>query len=380
VPTTQIDRGWINTNALSVVRVADQKLLATVLLDDLSLGFANPWAVDVFPDGSVLCVSAAGSHEIRLIDLPAMMAKIETAGSATGNEAEFKGLEKHNDLSFMGSVSRRLELKGKGPRALEIVGDTIYAAEYFSDSLGKVKIDSSGAVASVDTMPIGPRLRMSAEREGEYLFNDASMCFQQWQSCASCHSNDGRVDGLNWDLLNDGIGNPKNVKSLLLSHSTPPVMSLGVRDRAETAVRAGIRYIQFAVRPEEDAQKIDAYLKSLKPVPSPQLVGGELSLSAKRGKELFTQMRCIVCHSGSYHTDLESHDIGTGRGQDRGKKFDTPSLVEVWRTSPYLHDGRAATIEDAILEKLRCRNALDEGDRGIDEQALLDLANYVRSL
>ena len=27
---------------------------------------------------------------------------------------------------------------------------------------------------------------------------------------------------MNWNLLNDGMGNPKNVKSMLLAHATPP--------------------------------------------------------------------------------------------------------------------------------------------------------------
>ena len=43
---------------------------------------------------------------------------------------------------------------------------------------------------------------------------------------------------LNWDLLNDGVGNPKNTRSLLLAHKTPPAMFLGVRANAEAAVRA----------------------------------------------------------------------------------------------------------------------------------------------
>ena len=60
--------------------------------------------------------------------------------------------------------------------------------------------------------------------EGERLFNDTTLCHQRWQSCASCHP-DGRTDGLNWDLLNDGIGNPKNTKSLLLASEKPPEMA-----------------------------------------------------------------------------------------------------------------------------------------------------------
>ena len=156
------------------------------------------------------------------------------------------------------------------------------------------------------------------------------------------------MDGLNWDLLNDGIGNPKNTKSLLLSHQTPPVMSTGVRKDAETAVRSGLRHIQFTARPESEAKAIDEYLKSLKPVPSPHLENGQLSESAKRGQRLFASAGCIHCHSGPAMTNGDAFDVGTGRGREQDQPLDTPSLIEVWRTSPYLHDGRAATIREVL--------------------------------
>ena len=34
MPTTQLERGWMNTNALSIIDVEARKLLNTVLLDD----------------------------------------------------------------------------------------------------------------------------------------------------------------------------------------------------------------------------------------------------------------------------------------------------------------------------------------------------------
>jgi cytochrome c peroxidase len=231
-------------------------------------------------------------------------------------------------------------------------------------------------VEEIKTIPLDSPTTMTAERQGEIYFNDASLCFQQWQSCASCHSDDGRVDALNWDLLNDGIGNPKNVKSLLLSHVTPPVMSLGVRADAETAVRAGIRHIQFAVRPEEDAQAIDAYVKSLTPVPAPKLVNGDFSTAAKRGAKIYVTAGCAHCHPAPLYTNLESYDFGTGKDQDEGKKFDTPTLIEVWRTSPYWHDGRAATIEEAI--ELHYVN--DKYKPELTDEEMKDLVEYVESL
>ena len=144
------------------------------------------------------------------------------------------------------------------------------------------------------------------------LFFDATICFQHWQSCGSCHP-DARVDGLNWDLPNDGLGNPKNTRNLLHVFHGGPAMSLGVRENAAAAVRAGITHILFAVRPEEDAQAMDAYLQSLQPVPSPYLVDGKLSPAAEHGKQLFFSkaLNCAECHPAPYYCDKKSHSVGS---------------------------------------------------------------------
>jgi cytochrome c peroxidase len=193
---------------------------------------------------------------------------------------------------------------------------------------------------------------MSTARLGELYFHDARICFQGWQSCASCHSGNGRSDELNWDLLNDGLGNPKNTKSLLFANMTPPVMSLGQRETSKDAVRIGIRHILFTKQPPEIANAIDVYLESLAPVPSPYLVKGKLSPAAQRGKKLFfsKETRCAQCHPPPLFTDLQAYDVGTHGPLDRvTDKFDTPSLVELWRTSPYLHDGSMAALYDLFV-------------------------------
>lgn len=48
---------------------------------------------------------------------------------------------------------------------------------------------------------------------------------------------------------------------------------------------------------EEDAACVDAYVASLKPVPSPYLVDGELSEKAKKGRKVFERLKCDACHS-----------------------------------------------------------------------------------
>ncbi|MCP5119983.1 MAG: c-type cytochrome, partial [bacterium] len=213
---------------------------------------------------------------------------------------------------------------------------------------------------------------LTAERRGEILFHDASDCFQQWQSCTTCHPSEGRPDALNWDLLNDGIDNPKNTKSLLLAHQTPPAMITGVRDRAETAVRAGFKFVLFSPATEEEASGVDAYLKSLEPRPSPYLVNGKLSPSAERGQKIYENAGCDVCHPLPLATGLEKADVGTG------SEFDTPTLVEVWRTAPYLHDGRAGTIEEVLTK----HNPDDAHGftSSLTKQELADLVEYVLSL
>jgi cytochrome c peroxidase len=209
-------------------------------------------------------------------------------------------------------------------------------------------------------------------------FNDASLCYQQWQSCSTCHP-DARTDAVNWDLLNDGIGNPKSTKSLLFTHQTPPTMISGIRADAETCVRSGIRYIQFAVPEEEKASAIDEYLKSIKPVPSPHLFHGRPTEKAIRGKKIFeSSVGCSMCHSGPYYTDMRTYDVGTGADNEAGKEFDTPTLVEVWRSAPYLYDGRAATMKDVF------RTFNQENRHGytsvLSDEQLDDLIEYIMSL
>jgi len=377
LPTTQLERGWMNTNALSIIDVSKRKLLNTVLLDDVDLGAANPWGVACTDDGRYICVAHAGTDEVSVIDRTKLHDKLaRVAKGVKVSDVSLSAADVPNDLSFLVGLRRRLKLTGNGPRGIAIVGTKVYVAEYFTDSIGIVDVNPE-TLRQARSLALAPKKPMTAVRKGEMLFNNASLCFQKWQSCASCHPGGGRADALNWDLLNDDIGNPKNTRSLLLAHKTPPAMAAGIRPDAETAVRSGIRHIQFAVRPEEDAVAIDEYLKSLKPVPSPYLVNGRLSRAARRGRKIFEKSGCVKCHPSPLYTDLQKYDVGTDRGMDKGVKFDTPTLVEVWRTAPYLYDGRAATMKEVLTKH-------NSGDKhgvtsSLTENEIGDLAEFVLS-
>ncbi|MBQ2850797.1 MAG: hypothetical protein IJE77_09985 [Thermoguttaceae bacterium] len=226
---------------------------------------------------------------------------------------------------------------------------------------------------------LAPKPTLTTRRRGEILYHDATACFEHWQSCVTCHP-DARVDGFNWDLLNDGTGNLKNSKSMLLSHETPPSMISGIRADAETAVRAGFTHILFKNADEENACAVDEYLSSLRPVPSPYLVDGELSESAKRGKILFESDRtgCAICHPAPHYTDLRLHRVGSQDVNDFIDAFDSPTLIEVWRTAPYMNTGEYLTVRELLLEGKH--GARDGRLDKLTPQEQDDLIEYVLSL
>jgi cytochrome c peroxidase len=77
-------------------------------------------------------------------------------------------------------------------------------------------------------------------------------------------------------------------------------------------------------------------------------------------------------------TDLRSYDVGVRAATDNTAVFDTPTLVEIWRTAPYLHDGSAATLRHVLTTK-------NQGDRHgktshLSARQIDDLLAYLLSL
>ncbi len=367
LPTTQIDRGWVNTNAVSIIDLPGRKLLGTLLLDEVMRGAADPWGIAISQE--YLHVALSGTHElavVRLDVLPGLLAKGESLV---------------NDLAALQRVQgiQRFPLPLLGPRGVALTpdGSQCAIAGYFSGNV--VITDARGSQPR--SIAIGEATEPGLERLGEIAFHDARTCFQQWLSCASCHP-DARADGLNWDLLNDGIGNPKNARSMLWSDRTPPLMTLGVRSDLQAAIRAGFTHIQFTPPDDERVKQISAYFSSLKPVVSPHRnPDGSLTEAALRGKRLFEDRKvgCSNCHPAPLFTSLEAVNVGTAAACDQGASvFDTPSLIELWRTPPYLHHGQAATLRDVLITE----NPSDQHGNisHLDKTQIDDLIAYLLSL
>ena len=377
LPTTQVERGWMNTAALSIINCETLQREETILLDDMENGFAIPWDVAVNRQTGTLAVSSFGTDEVIVMnenDLHRAVAAHREKVKTAANAGEELIPELENTLSFCADFRRRIRCNGRGARALVLNGGDLYIGMYYTGNLNHIDLKTKFVSEVISgTAVSGDKVRL-----GEALFNDAGMCFQQWQACATCHP-DARMDALHWDLLNDGMGNHKNTRSLLLSHHTPPVMSRGVRDKAETAVRAGMHHIQFIERPEEDAQLIDYYLSNLQPVQSPHRNrDGSLTEKAKKGERIFHLSGCASCHNGPHYTDGMLRDVGTGTGTEKGVKFDTPTLIELWRTAPYLHDGRALTVKEAITTY---NHGYQRGNtKDLSEKELEELVEFLLSL
>ncbi len=369
----RVDMGWTNVNVVTVIDLQSMQDKVTIGIDQLDMGAGNPWAISCTADGEYVCVTQAGIHALCVIDQKDLLSDRarRTMSPLPGAWPVYPSLGE--------SLWKRVELPGNGPRALAVRGSSVFVAEYFSDSVTVVQLaPSTGGPAVETSIALGPPPRLSPERLGEMYFNDATICYQHWQSCASCHP-DGRVDALNWDLMNDGIGNFKNTKSMLLAHETPPAMAEGVRPTADKAVRAGLIHILFTHGREEEARAMDVYLRSLKPTPSPHLIDGRLSVAAQRGRQLFfsTRVGCSVCHPAPYYTDLKRHALAGTDGGKSDVKLDTPTLVEVWRTSPYLFDGRYVSMHELLADG---RHGLWHLPDGLDEEDLHALAEFVLSL
>ena len=223
-------------------------------------------------------------------------------------------------------------------------------------------------------------------------------------SCASCHI-DGTDDGQTWDFTQRGEG-LRNTISLRGRSGTGHgnVHWTGNFDEIhdfENDIRFAFggtgfmtdqdffsenRENPLGASKEGSSAELDAlkaYIESLNSFDdSPNKnENGTLTAAANQGKTLFNNLQCASCHSGQAFTNSAKgllHDIGTvstSSGKRLGRSlqgFDVPTLRDVWATAPYLHDGSAATVQDAITRHAATAN-LSQNDLQLLEAYLLQL-------
>jgi YVTN family beta-propeller protein len=371
-PTTEenIGRGWVTASRISRVRLDEEAPKESLALDPQGQAVGDPEGISISPDGRWLALAAGGTHELLLLragDAPFI---------AFGGPGDFIEPELLNS----GERFRRVPLGGR-PVGIAFSPDsrTVYAANVLANSLQVVDVASGRLSRSI---PLGGPATPSLVRRGEAIFTDATRAHNDWFSCNTCHA-DGHTNGTTFDTLNDGrYGNPKKVPSLRGVGDTGPWTWHGWQKSLEAAATASLRVTMHGPEPKPgDAGALVAYMKSLALPPNlNRMPDGGLTPAARRGKVVFESEKaaCARCHPAPLFTDGGIHDVGLGEPGDVYQGYNPPSLRGVYGRAPYLHDGRAATLRDALTGDHRPEKVTGRGS--LSEAELSDLIEYVRSL
>jgi mono/diheme cytochrome c family protein len=181
-------------------------------------------------------------------------------------------------------------------------------------------------------------------------------------ACASCHP-EGGEDGHVWDFQPTG---PRRTQSLLGGiEATRPFHWDGDQANMHAIMSVTFGQRMLGAFDANDVTAVSAWVDGLE---APRGVVADAS-AVERGRALFESAECASCHAGATLTNNTNADVGTGG------RFQVPSLRGVLYRGPYLHDGRAATLE-AVLA-----SAGDTHGRtaALDADQRADLLAYLRS-
>ncbi|MFQ5631068.1 MAG: hypothetical protein ACE5I1_20030, partial [bacterium] len=362
VPATQVGRGWMMTFGLGIIETkigrsrdfGNDGSVAQVLLDDVNAFYADPYDLVIAPDGRRVFITHAGANCVTVIDLQ-MLRKL----LASATPADLKKYANHLGLSSRYVIARIPT--GANPKGLALSPDgrKLYVAERLEDRVAVIDTDKLKVIETIDLN--GRPQEVSMIRRGQQLFNNASHAFQGQFSCRTCHP-DGHQDALTYDFAPDGLAqNLVNTLSLHDIGETSPFKWNG--KNTSLYMQCGIRFAKFLTRTApftpDELHALVAYIASIPHPPNRyRTVSGELTPSQKRGKAIYERTRtndgriilekdrCITCHPPPYFTNRQKADVGTLAETDSPKEFDIPHLSNVYGSAPYLHDGRAATLEE----------------------------------
>jgi len=335
---------------------------------------ANPWETAVSPDAKTVCTVFAGTDDMYVCNVVD---------------------DDYRELSH-----RRTVKVGHNPRAVKFTpdGSQFYVYNTLDFEVAGYNTDSLQKIADIKVCenPMDDEKLL-----GKILFYTAlqPMVGRRWISCSSCHP-DGDSDGRTWQNP-EGLRNTTALYAMAWTH---PLHWSADRDESqdfEHTIRGQLMQGQGLVRgrihesldkPNKGLSKaLDALAvySNGHPVPlSPHSKTG-LSEEAKRGKELFfsAETKCASCHSGPYFSDstpvkpYKLHDVGTGlsdKSEKMGPKYDTPTLLSVYRTAPYLHHGEAKTLEDVLR---KCNPDDKHGKTShLNDSQIKDLVEFMKAL
>ena len=335
---------------------------------------SNPWEVAISPDGKLLCAVFAGTDDMYVC------AVLD---------------DNYRELSHRSTVKL-----GHNPRAIKFAPDGRTFYVYNTLDFEVVAFETESLKRQTPIRVCNNPLKDEILR-GKILFYSAlqPMVGRRWISCASCHP-DGDGDGRTWQNP-EGLRNTTALFGMAWTH---PIHWSADRDEVqdfEHTIRSPLMQGQGLIRGpvqaaledpnkgrSRDLDALAAYSNAHKFTLSPHAKGG-LSAAAKRGKEIFfaAQTQCATCHSGPFYTDstparpFKLHDVGTGgddASEKMGSQYDTPTLLGVYHTPPYLHHGKAKTLKEVLVD---CNRHDRHGKTShLSPAQIDDLVEFLKSL
>jgi len=379
VPMAHVEHGWIFGNTLTVFG-ADVGRSVEIPLDELDRYYALPFGVAITPDKSRFYVTHGGSNCVTVIDVRRMLSYIRAHPEPFAE-----------DLSASAHYVVARIAVGKNPRGLVMSRDgaRLYVANRLDDSISVI---DTRALDVARTIRLAGPEKISPLRRGEQTFYTAKYAFEGQFGCSNCHI-DSTFDGLQWDLEPDGFGKDIVDNRLLEDlRGTEPFKWNG--GNPSIAVECGTRTETYFWRSQtfDDRTLADLvlYIRHLPLRPNRfRAAGGDLTPAQERGRAIFNRTvdklgqpipegnRCSFCHSGAKGTSQKSFDVGTGKATDNSGLLDTPQLMNVALTAPYLHDGSAKSLEEIWT----VYNPHDKHGRTNDltKDELNDLVEYLRT-
>lgn len=339
---------------------------------------ADPSAVTFLANGQVRITALQGNNILVFNDMVQnAQAQFDTQGAPQG----------------LCTTRRSLYVKNHTSRSITVIDVAAYMAngdlQQVTEHIGTVQNE----------------ILTAEEKLGLELFYNSSMPEmgpEGYMTCASCHF-DGGHDGRVWDITNLGEGLRNTISlngasgtrfgALHWSGNFDEVQDFELQIEKLNGGEGLIPGTTFAeespleVTTAEQSEDLDAlanYITGLgkdtvKHSPN-RTYTGELTESAVRGETLFAQANCNSCHSGKAFRDGQTHDVGTINAESGNRLGElggfthvrTPTLIELWDSAPYFHNGTAATLEDVL--------SIGIHEVNLTNDELQDLVNYLLSI
>ncbi len=355
-------------------------------------------AVGFSPLGDYLFVALQGNNEVVVLDA---LAIDETSGLGSLVTRLGSGLAPQGLCAD--PTTRRVFVKDFMDRSVTVL-ETEPLFLYGDKTLDSSQVSAVAAEALPAAVLTGKQVFYNA--------GDPRMSGEGYLSCASCHL-DGGHDGRVWDFTGRGEGF-RNTTTLRgragMGHGNVHwTANFDEIQDFENDIRGAFGGLGFlsdedfdetsdplgspkaGLDPDLDA--LAAYVASLDRDSLPRspyrTATGAMTAEAATGRTVFQSLGCSSCHAGAEFTDstlgvATLHDVGTIRtssGQRLGEPLtgiDTPTLLGLWNTAPYFHDGSAATLDDVFVvaggEILQAETGVPSGGAYIVDQ-YVDLNN-----